>query len=355
MKIDFYISSLSGGGAEKILVNLANKFSALGNDVSIISLEKREQFYSPHKNVATIKVRNSGWLAPLKDFLHIHAILKQRKADVVISFLCRCNLLVLLASLFVKQKVIVSDRNNPLKEHSRLVFFIQNAIYLRSDRIIVQTNAIKKYYWKMLQNRIEVIENPIDIQSLDAQIETPVKREKVILSIGRLEPQKDFKTLIYAFYKVHKVHRDWIVKIFGYGNMESELKEIVGELGLEDKIIFCGRTERPYLEMRKASIFVLSSFYEGFPNVLCEAMYAGDLCIASDCISGPRELIDNRENGWLFDIGNIEQLADIIEECIEHEENLEAVRTRAEASVRRLYIEENILKWEAAVRAVVEL
>lgn len=353
MKIDFYISSLSGGGAEKVLTCIANTFAELGNEVTIISLEKRPQFYVPEKNVKLIKIKNTGRFSWFKDYFAVRKHIKSSRADVVVSFLSRCNILVLGASMFSRQKVIVSDRNNPLKEHSKIIFALQNLIYLRANQVIVQTEQIKEYYWKPLQQRITVIENPIDTKSLNLQIDENPHREKVIISVGRLEAQKDFKTLISAFAIVHKKHTEWKVKVFGSGEMQDELQRCVNSAGLEKSFIFCGKTTKPYLQMRCASIFVLSSFYEGFPNVLCEAMYAGDLCVASDCVSGPRELIENGKNGWLFDVGNIEQLADILEMCIEQEDKLTGVRNAAEETVKRLYLENIIEKWEGTIEDIV--
>lgn len=353
MIIDFYISSLSGGGAEKVLVNIANKLAEIGNEVTIISLEKRPQFYKPKENVGLIQIKNSGNLVFVKDFLAIRNRIRERKADVAISFLYRCNVLVLLASLFSKQRVIVSDRNNPLKEHSKVLFLLQNLLYLRANGIVVQTNQIKGYYWGKLQKKITVIENPIDTASLEQQLDEIPRREKTIISMGRLEPQKDFETLIKAFSVILSLHPDWIVKVFGVGDMYQELVDKTVLYGVYDNFKFCGRTETPFAEMKKASVFVLSSFYEGFPNVLCEAMYAGDLCIASDCVSGPRELIESEKNGWLFEIGNADQLAGILDKCIRNEKNLAQVRDEAEKTVKRLYLEEIIKLWEKMFKNIV--
>lgn len=354
MKIDFYISSLSGGGAEKVLITIANKLADLGNDISIISLEMRPQFYNPNKNVNLIKINNTGKFAWLMDLISIKKHMMGSKADVAVSFLTRCNLMVLFLGLFSKQKIIVSDRNNPLKEHSKYVFFFQNFLYMRANKIIVQTQQIKSYYWKLLQKKINVIENPIDTVSLNNQIKEGPKREKVILSMGRLEKQKDFKSLIKAFSLIADKYPDWRVEVYGHGDMQQELQELVDSLNLTDKFLFCGRTNFPYYQMKRASIFVLSSFYEGFPNVLCEALFAGDLCISSDCVSGPRELIKDNENGWLFEVANSAQLADILDYCIKNQDKLNHIRNNAEESVKGLYLEKNIKKWFSTIEKVID-
>lgn len=352
MKIDFYISSLSGGGAEKVLISIAQRLAALENEVSIISLEKRPQFYMVDESVHVYKYENkeSGMKVFIKDIKDIKKHMSESNADISISFLLRCNLLVLMAGFFSKRTIIVSDRNNPLKEHSKLMFILQNILYLRANKIIVQTEQIKKYYMPLLKKRIYVIENPIDTKALDAQMEDVPKREKVIISMGRLEAQKDYKTLIDAFASIYDKYPEWNVKVFGHGDMKAELESYVSQKGLMDSFKFCGRTDKPFYELSKASIFVLSSFYEGFPNVLCEAMYAGNLCIASDCVSGPRELITHDKNGWLFPVSDVEALTSLLENSIQREEQLDSVREEAKKTVRRLYLPQNIEKWISVIK-----
>ena len=357
MKIDFYISSLSGGGAEKVLTTLAKTFAHDGDEVTIVSLEKRKQFYQVDNKVKLIKFKSEkrGILEMWEDITNIRRHIRSSKADISISFLSRCNLCVLLALLFYKGKVVVCDRNNPLKEHGKVVFLLSNLLYVRADRVMVQTEQIKGFYKKYLRKKIGVIENPLDKDVLDAQLNGFMpKREKTILSMGRLEPQKDFKTLIHSFKSIADKYPEWQVKIFGVGDMKAELEELIHSLKLQNRVWLCGRTEMPFYEMSKASLFVLSSYYEGFPNVLCEAMYAGALCIASDCVSGPSELIETGVNGWLFPVEDKEKLTQILEHCIENEQQLENIRENARSSVKRLYIDNNIVLWKKMINDVVQ-
>lgn len=221
---------------------------------------------------------------------------------------------------------------------------------------MIQTKEIRKLYSKKIQNKIEVIENPIDIVGLEKQVKNEnLEREKTVISVGRLEKQKDYKTLIKAFEKIHIKFPDWKLKIFGIGNMDKELQEYIDQLKLNKCVKLCGRTESPYYEMRKAHIFVLSSFYEGFPNVLCEAMYAEDLCVSSDCVSGPKELIDNKKNGWLFPVGDQKKLTEILLSLIENIEKgngLDEIRNAARKTVSRLEISKNIAKWNYIIENV---
>lgn len=350
MKIAFYISSLSGGGAEKVLCTLANRLAQEDNEVHVISLEKRKQFYTLDDRVVLHKVDNAkkrGVLGGFLDFIFIKKMVKKIKADLSISFLLRTNLLLLFSNLFTKEKIIVCDRNNPVAEHSQCVFQLSNLLYKRADRIVVQTNQIKDFYDRSLQQKIFVIENPIDRNALYAQIaREELEKTDTVISIGRLEPQKDFRTLIFAFSKIMHRFPSWKLKIFGVGNMHDELRGLIHEQEADDRIELCGQTQKPFLELKKSRIFVLSSNYEGFPNALCEAMEAGLSCIVSDCISGPRELITDGVNGYLFAMGNVNELAEKMEFCMKEGPSLRELQERAKESVKHLYLENNIKIWK---------
>ena len=356
MRIAFYISSLSGGGAERVLCTLANQLSRENNEVHVVSLEKRKQFYQLDKEVKLHRINNTSKnriKETINDICFIKKCVKNIKADVSVSFLMRCNLLLLLANLFNKQKVIVCDRNNPLKEHSEKVFKISNLIYARANLIVVQTNQIKTFYDKKLQYKITVQENPIDSVALHNQLEgKDMLKENTVISIGRLEQQKDFVTLIKAYSKVCKDYTDWKLKIFGVGEMQEQLNKLIIDLGCEDKILLCGHTHTPFYELSKSKVFVLSTKYEGFPNVLCEAMEAGLPCIASDCVSGPRELIQNNENGWLFEIANVDELETLLRMCMSND--MSEVGAKAKKSVERLHLDSNLKSWKDMFEKVLQ-
>ena len=354
MKLAFYISSLSGGGAEKVLTTIANTLACKGNEVHVISLEKRPQFYNlvSDVNLHTLNNANCGKLMEqIKDYIFVRKCFKNIKADVNISFLLRCNLLLIFAGLLSKEKIVVCDRNNPLREHSKFSFLISNILYKRANAIGVQTKQIKSFYWKSLQSKIFVQENPIDNVALERQLDGEVvTKENTVISIGRLEPQKDFETLIRAFARVSIQYPNWTLKIFGIGEKKEFLQKYDDDRQMTEKIMLCGHTQKPFLELCRSKIFVLSTYYEGFPNVLCEAMEAGLQCISSDCVSGPRELIDNGVNGWLFETGNDGQLAELIKRCIESNDMM--IGIRAKESVKRLHLDKNISEWETIIRRI---
>lgn len=358
MRIDFYISSLSGGGAENVLIMIAKEFAKNDNQTAIISLEKREQFYEIPSGIELLKFNNKSKNKIkefIRDFRTVKKQLKVRKADVAISFLSRCNLLLLLASFFVKSRIVVCDRNNPLKEHSKLVFKLSCRLYKRAQKIVVQTEQIKQMYPEYLQNKIVVIENPLDINKMDEQIADRIpEKENTVISVGRLEKQKDFKTLIQAFHEISCDNPDWKLKIFGVGNMKDELQNMIDTLGESERILLCGHTKQPFYEMKKSKIFVLSSYYEGFPNVLCEAMYAGLACISTDCVSGPRELINDGENGFLVPIEDVSEIKNKMELLIRDPALREKMGEKAIQECQRLHIDKIMSRWSLMVKEITE-
>ena len=357
MKIDFYISSLSSGGAEHVLKNLAGDFARKGHDVSIVSYEKRQQFYEVPSSVRIVKFdyKNAGKIKSLLlDFIATRRQLKSSKADVAISFLSRCNLMLILANVFTKTKTIVCDRNNLLMKYPKYVFRISCWLYSFADAVCVQTNEIKKTYPKYLQKKMYVLENPLDFEELQMQIDGKrIEKENTVISVGRLEKQKDFISLIKAFKIINQSFPEWKLKIYGQGNRREELQKLINELQLSEQAILCGITHTPFLEMKKSKIFVLSSFYEGFPNVLCEAMHAALPCISTRCACGPSDLITDGENGYLVEIGDVSAMAERVISLINDEDLRSKVGNAAKKSVDRLERSLIYEKWIQMVHQVI--
>ncbi len=338
--IDFYISSLSGGGAEHVLVNLATSFSKMGNRVSITSLERRKQFYIVDDDIEVIRynhVKDNALFGIIKDISSVRRQLKNRKdTDVAVSFLGRTNIVLSIASIGTKQKIVICDRNNLARKYSKWVFSLLCAVYLLADELIVQTNEIIDIYPKFLRKKIKVLENPLDFKEMDKQCMGEIEKSNTLISVGRLERQKDYKTLVSAFAKIADNHKEWNIKIYGKGDMREDIQKWIDQAGMTERILLCGVTHTPFLEMKKAKIFVLSSFFEGFPNVLCEAMYAGLPCISTACQSGPKDLIQDGENGLLVEVGNVDEMAEKLDLLMSNQLMRNSLGTEAKKRILRL-------------------
>ena len=206
------------------------------------------------------------------------------------------------------------------------------------DRFVVLTEE-DAGYWNTLSNKV-VIPNPLTIFPKTQSD----RNSKIVISVGRYEYQKGFDMLIDAWSYVAKKHPDWQLGIFGPGDYLLYQRQ-ADRLGLQDVIHCYGATDKVYDEMAKASIFVLSSRYEGFGLVLVEAMAVGIPCVAFACPAGPKDIMSDHHDGILVEKNNVTQLAEAICFLIEHDKEREAYAEHAKVSSERYRVEIVMQKW----------
>jgi GalNAc-alpha-(1->4)-GalNAc-alpha-(1->3)-diNAcBac-PP-undecaprenol alpha-1,4-N-acetyl-D-galactosaminyltransferase len=292
-----FIPTLHGGGAERVVSTLANEWIKHNNKVIICLLNDDNIHFSLDARITILKIGTVNIFKPISYIIGLRRILKYYKPDIIQSFLTEYNILALIANLGLKSKIYVSDRANPYVNRGFGVELLRSILYKFADGIIAQTKAAKAVIFKKTVNRnIKVIANPITIPNLPLNI----KREKIILNIGRLIPEKGQLDLIQIFYKSELFKSGWRLIIIGGGPLLNELKESIDELNLSSKIELKGEVKniRPYL--LESSIFAFTSYSEGFPNALLESMAYGLTVISYDCHSGPSDLITNKVNGILI-------------------------------------------------------
>lgn len=323
MRILFCIGNLLKGGAERVAANLCN-YLISENAVTIVLTQNKKSVYEIDKKIE-MEYLDEGQKYNnfiLKNFTRINKlihIIKEKKPDIIISFLPEPSYRVLFLKLFnPRLKVIVSVRNDPRVEYkSKISKFIMKILYPLADGFVFQTQEAKEYFSKKIQKNSIVIPNPINKDFLCEPYNG--EREKNIVTVGRLEKQKNHKLLIQAFSKLPKEFQEYKLIIYGEGSLRNELQEQINTLGLENRIIIAGQVEDVKKEIYKASVFVLSSDYEGMPNALMEAMALGIPCISTDCpCGGPKFLIKNGYNGYLVPVNNIEELSKVIKEVLEN-------------------------------------
>ena len=221
--------------------------------------------------------------------------------------------------IFNKIPVILSVRNDPKEEYKNIKRKIfMKILYPLADGYVFQTEEAKEYFSLKIQRKSVVIPNPINE---DFIVDKPYdgEREKTIVTIGRIEKQKNQKLLIDAFKEVLKTHGEYKLLIYGEGSLKGKLIKYVEENKMSNNVIFKGKTDNVKREIYKSGIFVLSSNYEGMPNALMEAMLLGVPCISTNCsCGGPRDLIENDENGILIEVNNVDQLIKAINKIIEN-------------------------------------
>jgi len=355
MKMVFIISSLGSGGAERVLTLLANYFSK-NNDVTILTFSNNEPFYPLNKNIKLIKlnlIKESHnifetIINSIKRVLVLKKVLKDIDADINISFMTHTNIISIIATKLNGQKSIISERIAYDFYNSKILNFTRKIIYPWSDLLIVQTNSDKEHYIDILNtDKIEVIYNPIETIDCDN-----IKKENIILSVGRLETQKGFDSLIKAYNKI--VDINWKLFIIGEGSQKEKLNNLVKEYNLDNKVFLIGNQKNIFEWYKKSSIFVLSSIREGFPNVLLEAMSCGCAVVSFDCPYGPGEIIENEVNGILVENQNINKLALAIKDLIDNDKLRESISKNA-IKVRDKYSIINIAnKWEEVIKKVID-
>lgn len=339
----FVVYKLSDGGAERVTSVLANKFDEKHYNVTIIKFQCDDMEYKTNDtvNLCTIEYNQNIILFILK-FIRI---IRYSKFDTIIGMDILPNLMVCFSKFFNSSKIIISERNDPKNvEINPLLKILRKIFYRLADCIVFQTHNAKSYYSKRIQSKGIIIENPIiDILSLKQY--NKINRE--IVTIGRLTKQKNIYLLINAMEIIAKVHPDYSLSIYGRGELESDLKSYVKQKGLEKKINFKGFKKNVHELIKNADIFVLASIYEGMPNALIEAMSMGFPVISSNCpCGGPRELIQHKINGLLFNNNDLDDLIKQINFLIENPDFKIAMGKKAYNDInKRLNCNKIVEKW----------
>jgi len=362
VRITLVISSLSGGGAERVISIMANYWAKAAHQITILTFDDN---ISPHYHIPesiqwqalNISGQSNSWveglLNNLKRIYILRKFILQSKPDGVISFIYSTNILVLLATRFLSYKVIISERNYPIyNKKSRLIWdWLRRGLYHLADHLVVQTSEIKNYF-KSYCKSIQIIHNPVQVTyenlKVDPEIELP--SGKRLVAMGSLARQKGFDLLMPVFANLHKTFNDWSLIILGSGSLETELKQETIRLGIEGFVYFPGRVMNPFSVLSRCDLFVLSSRYEGFPNALLEAMACGLPPVSFDCPSGPGEIIQQGINGYLVPPEDIKSMENTLYELMQDEE-LRVNLGKEATKVRGSYAPDKIMKqWEMLLK-----
>ncbi len=214
------------------------------------------------------------------------------------------------------------------------------------DKIVVLTDEDKKISWKDNQ-RVVVIPNPILDTKSDNSVSTSEPRDKTVVAIGRLMPQKNFLSAIRVWKRVNLKHPDWELHIWGEGLMKQELQKQIDSLSLNDKVRLMGYSANIQEKMKAASLLMMTSLYEGFGMVLIEGMQMGLPAISYACPCGPKDIIDDGVDGFLVTMGDETMMAEKICALIEDEHRLEGMREMARKKAEKFNLQTIIAKWMA--------
>lgn len=317
-KILIAIPTLTGGGAERVASVWASKLAERGYDVSVLVFARKENEYALHPAVKLHSVAESEEEYRATSYFGryrtIRRFVKELCPAHVISFLPAMQVWMMAASRGLGVSRIETIRVNPWRISMRnpLAKAAWHACYHTGRHIIVQTNDQTPYFSKRDQKKCVLIPNPISpLYVENYKGDTPVEVRRFVAA-GRLDPQKNYPMMLRAFRRVADTYPDATLRIFGTGSdgYRAELQALIDSLGLTEQVKLMGRTPHMEEEYKKSDAFLMTSDYEGLPNALAEAMASRLLVISTDCKTGPRDFVEDGENGYLVPVGDEDALAD---------------------------------------------
>lgn len=367
MNIGIVIYSLEAGGAERVAVNLANSLARTGHSVSLITFdEEGKDYYIVDKTVNRVALRLArlsnnlfeALLYNLKKIYKLRNTFKTLNQDVVISFTSIISILCIIAAIGLKTKIVVREAVYPpafplSPVWAALRFFIYPFAY----KIVMQTEAGTSWVKRKIPFASVVkIPNPVRLPL--PKIEPVISPESIvlpgrniILAVGRLSAQKGFDILIRAYKEFYQAYPEWDVVIIGEGPLKTQLLAMIKQFSLVGRVHIIGRVGNIADWYKRAEIFVLSSRFEGMPNVLLEAMAHGCAVVSFNCPSGPNEIIINGKNGILVELeGGYHALMTGILRLIKNPTYRMKLSREASKIVSVLNMERIINNWEQLIK-----
>lgn len=345
--------SLGSGGAERVVSTLLHELRG-EFDITLVLMNETIHYELPEGQkvlyLSRSKIDENGMVKLLKIPLLAfkYALMcKKNRIDVSLSFMNRPNYINALQKLLNRKiRVIASERIAPSMEYAtdslkdRISRGMIKRLYPLAQTVIANASGIKEELVELFgidEKKVEVIHNPVDIQKINRMKDDPLSfdfKQFTFVTVGRLYPQKNHKLLIEAFATLGESNARLI--IIGEGPLRNELEKLVQTKGVEERVFLVGRQENPYQWLSRSDCFVLSSDYEGFPNALLEALACGLAVIATDCQSGPREILEHRGEryGELVPVGDVAALGDTMRKLYSEPEYASACRRKGEQRIK---------------------
>ncbi|MEQ3636213.1 MAG: glycosyltransferase [Thalassolituus sp.] len=328
MKILIVCSSLNGGGAERVAVNLANRFSKEGHSVVFFTRHKTVDCYTLDRSVLRVFPRFGGFI---NQVLSIREILNKRDVDLLISFTDVPNVAAFLAAFFSKAcPVFIPTVHTNLKARDvslkkgikfRVIRFLHKLACRNSSSVVSVSSGAESAlidYYGVDSDRVLTIWNPVLSNEIDvSDFRRPFNHAHQIklVGAGRLTEAKNFFLMLDVVKNLDDVFPNkYTLDIYGEGELKGDLELYSERLGIKKNVTFKGFVDDLQVRLAGYSIFVFTSSWEGFGNVLVEALCAGIPVISTDCPSGPKEILADGKFGRLVPVGNVEAFSAAIEE-----------------------------------------
>lgn len=312
-KLAVVTRSMYGGGAERVIAQLIKYLDSIGIECLLITIDDEKIFYELPDKVKLIAIGQKSTNKVVDRILRykeVRKCLKNSSVDIVLSMPEDIGIYVIPTLIGTRVPIVVSERNNPwVMPNKRITRILRRLFYPFASGIIFQTQMAASFFSPSIQKKGIVLSNPLDIERIPDQYVG--ERRKEIIAAGRLTEQKNFKLLIEAFSEFYKSNNEYKLIIYGEGKLRDELEMLAKGIIPENAVLLPGKVSDLLERMNGASMFILSSDFEGVPNVLIEAMAMGMPVISTDCPSGgPKILIDNEKNGLLIPVNNKKALID---------------------------------------------
>lgn len=351
MNIVFVTASMSGGGTERVISVLANKWAAEGHDITIAVTADSKVAYKLDNRIRLIQLggrTHGSFLKRIERIRKLRSIFRRKRDAVICSMGIETNMYSVLAAIGLKNRLLISERNDP----GQCTYCkIRDLFYKRADKLICQTYEAQDYFCNrgMKRDKLCVIPNPLDPQISDVYTGS---RRKAVAAAGRLTEQKNHRLLIDAFAKFHDIYPEYVLEIYGEGELREDLVRRIAGLGLQESVFLMGFSNQLLSKIQDCSMYVLSSNYEGVSNSLMEAMAVGLPVISTDCpIGGSAMCIEDGVSGLLVPINNEQALADAMETLAGSPEKSSRMSEEAAGIRERFSIDKVSALWMEAADA----
>lgn len=322
-RILLVLPSLERGGGERVLLQLAGSFLTAGREVHVAALLGGGPLRTAVPDAVTLHELIDTGDAPRGLALawealpRLASLIRSVKPHAVLSTMTGTNLLVVLACMRanIRTRLVLREASSLVNTKSALKRQAMRWLYRRADGLVAVSAGVAQDLRRLgfSDDRIHVIRNPVDVERLRQLASVglpPAMQDKTpyVVSLGRLTEAKDFPTLLraYAISALRGSHRLIIV---GEGEQRANLENLMGDLGLADRVLLTGAMDNPHGVVAGAAMHVLSSRWEGYPNVLLEALALSVPVVATDCPHGPREILNGGRYGRLVPVGDAVALA----------------------------------------------
>ena len=349
MKVTFFIGHMGYGGAERVISLLANDYCRRGWDTDIVMLLSNDLAQKLEPGVRLVDLSLGGGSygkRALRWLKEIRRLLKREKPDCVVSFIGRINALVLTAALGMKIPIVVSERNDPRHDgRGKGMLAYCDALYRTARAVVFQTKAEQECFSDVVKSKGVIIPNPISVEGA-------VRREQEgfhVVTAGRLAEQKNHKMLVDAMEILRREIPEAKCTIFGEGELRQELDAYIREKGLEDAVFLPGHALDIHEKIADASVFVLTSEYEGLPNALIEAMMLGIPCVTTD-YPGAEEVVTDGVTGLIVPRADAASLAGRLTELARNRETGNTLGEKARREAEKYRAGNVIEQWRGVIQ-----